>query len=78
MERLHLRAAFLRVVRVVEITPPIPTSLAIGYGSRNGLGVEHDNPVGIGPLIDPGVIHEGRANLPVILQTAVQRENQPA
>src|SRR5208283_194528 len=83
VEYLHLRAAFERVVRVatIRIAPPVETALRIrwsGLDRRDRIGIQHDEVIGVGPLVDACFVYPCTTDQPGFLQTAVQGENQAA
>ena len=61
-------AYLVRVIGSRE-APPVPATVRVGrIGKRGGgLRVEHDQVVGVGPGVVPGIIHVLRAHVAIVL-----------
>lgn len=71
-ERHHLPATFARIVQIIT-PPPVPTATRVRR-CGNGLRVQNDHVVRIGPAVVAGGLVEGGANRGFVLHAAVQRD----
>src|SRR4051812_29390411 len=90
-DRAELDAVLEQVTLVIGVAPPVPAAVGVdvadiedagqvegGGADRPRLRIEHDDPVGVGPLVDADVPVEPVAQRLFGLLAAMQHHMQPA